>query len=45
MIDGIWQNLKDFILNSMVRKEVKTVKGKKIRYKDWWDRSCTRKTR
>lgn len=40
----MWQKIKRQIHRAMIRKEIK-IKRKRLRHKDWWDRSCTRKKR
>lgn len=40
----MWQKTKRAIHRAMIRKEIK-IKRERLRHKDWWDRSCTRKKR
>lgn len=39
-----WEKIKRIIHGAMVRKKIKK-KRKELGFKDWWDRSCTRKKR
>lgn len=39
--EELWQKLKEWVQNAMIKKEVK-IKRHKLGHKDWWDRSCTR---
>lgn len=43
-IEEEWEEIKRIIHGAMVRKKIKK-KRKKLGFKDWWDRSCTRKKR
>ncbi|XP_077277120.1 uncharacterized protein LOC143905535 [Temnothorax americanus] len=43
-IEEKWNKLKEIIHEAMIRKEIK-IKNRKIGFKDWWDRNCTRKKR
>lgn len=36
-----WQRLKAIINEATVRRKLK-IRKRKLGYKDWWDRSCTR---
>jgi len=39
------ERLKRIVHGAMVRRKVRRWKKKEIEYKNWWDRSCTRKKR
>lgn len=43
-IEEEWEEIKRIIHGAMVRKKIKK-KRKELGFKDWWDRSCTRKKR
>jgi len=43
-IEEKWERLKAMVHEAMVKREVK-IRKRKIGYKDWWDRSCTKKKR
>jgi len=43
-VEERWQWMKKIAKEAMVRKRIK-VKKRKIRFKDWWDRDCTKKKR
>lgn len=46
-IDTRWNRMKEVVKERMIKVEVDITKRKKrkIGYKDWWDRNCTRKKR
>ncbi|KMQ86479.1 hypothetical protein RF55_14523 [Lasius niger] len=44
-VEKRWERIKDIILKAIIYKEIKKQKKRKIGYKDWWDRSCTKKKR
>ncbi|XP_039303552.1 DNA ligase 1-like [Solenopsis invicta] len=44
-IEEKWKALKELILEAMIKRKVKGGKKKKLRYKQWWDKSCTRRKR
>lgn len=41
-IEEEWEEIKRIIHGAMVRKKIKK-KRKELGFKDWWDKSCTRK--
>lgn len=43
-VEDMWQKLKIWVKNAMIKKEIK-IKKRKLGHKDWWDRSCTKKKR
>jgi len=43
-IEEKWQRLKDLVNSTMVKEEYRRRK-RKLGFKDWWDRSCTKKKR
>jgi len=43
-VEEKWERLKVIVHEALVKREVK-IRKRKIGYKDWWDRSCTRKKR
>lgn len=43
-VEEKWKRLKEMVQGAMVKRDVRTRK-RKIGYKDWWDRSCTKKKR
>lgn len=43
-VEDMWQKLKVWVKNAMIKKEIK-IKKRKLGRKDWWDRSCTKKKR
>lgn len=43
-VEDMWQKLKVWVKNAMIKKEIK-IKKRKLGHKDWWDRSCTKKKR
>lgn len=43
-IEDKWQVIKQIVKEAMVKKTIK-IKERKLGYKDWWDRSCTKKKR
>lgn len=43
-IEQKWEELKKIVEGAMIRKRYKR-RRKKIGYKDWWDRQCTKKKR
>ncbi|XP_036145297.1 uncharacterized protein LOC118646456 [Monomorium pharaonis] len=42
--EEIWKKLKKTILEAMVKKEIR-LKRRKIGYKEWWNKSCSREKR
>ncbi|KYN00148.1 hypothetical protein ALC62_09082 [Cyphomyrmex costatus] len=43
-MEEMWDRIKSFVHNAMVKKR-RIIRRKALGYKDWWDRSCTRKKR
>ncbi|KYM96256.1 hypothetical protein ALC62_13072 [Cyphomyrmex costatus] len=43
-VEKLWKELKEVVQEAMVKKRIKK-KRKELGYRDWWDRSCTRKKR
>jgi len=44
-IEEKWKALKELILKAMIKIKVKGGKKRNLGYKEWWDRSCTRRKR
>ena len=43
-VEETWKNLKETILEAMVKKEIRW-KRRKIGHKEWWNKSCSREKR
>jgi len=43
-VEERWKGIKDIVEKAMVRKTIK-IRRRKIGYKDWWDRECTKRKR
>lgn len=44
-IDAIWEKLKDLVKSSMNYTTKIKIRKRKLGYRDWWDKECTKKKR
>lgn len=44
-VDENWRKLKEMVQRTLIFKKGKKKKKRRIGYKDWWNRSCTKKKR
>ncbi|XP_020299339.1 uncharacterized protein LOC109863486 [Pseudomyrmex gracilis] len=43
-LDFTWKKLKELVDKAMIKKDIR-IKTKRIGFKEWWDRSCTKMKR
>lgn len=43
-VQGLWQKIKKWVHRAMIKNKIK-IKRRRLGYKNWWDRNCTKKKR